>query len=233
MMIRDTELEAFPDAGLPLQEFARREWRLLWEARARTKKEVVDANARGSIASRLAGYDGPAKPRSSVILTEAADAAATALWDAVRDGMKGPGFIIRGIPKGEHNYVDIADALLDRARLINWSDGIIACPGGRRFQFVHVFQKAAAAGALEGPRRRIVRAEPMGERIAAALRKHGFELDRKGKGDADLVRLIEPEFPDKCTEQGLEALRKAVWRHFDRLANRPQNIVPIVRPRRR
>lgn len=142
--MRDAEPEVFPDTRLPLQEFARRGFRSLWEDRARTKKNVVDANARGSIASRLAGYDG-AKPRSSVVLIEAADAAATALWDAVRDGMKRPGVIVCGIPKGEHNYVEIADALLDRARLINWSKGIIACAGGRRFEFVRVFHAIAEA----------------------------------------------------------------------------------------
>jgi hypothetical protein len=150
--------------------------------------------------------------------------------------MKGPGFIVRGIPKGEHSYVDIADPLLDRARLVSWAKGIIACPGGRRFEFVRVFQKAAAGGALEEPRQRIVHAKhtkrPMGEAIAAALRKHGLELDRKGKTDTAIAHLVAPEFPDRSTERGLDSLRQAIGRHYDRLASRSQNIVPIVRPHR-
>jgi len=234
--MRDAEPEDMKE--LSLLDFARREYRPAYEAWRKAEKEVADAGGRGSVLSRLAGYSGPAKPRSSVILIEAAEAAAKAVWDAVLDGMKGPGFIVRGIPKGEHSYVDIADALLDRARLVSWAKGIIACSGGRRFEFVRVFQKAAAAGALQEPQRRMVRAKhtkrPVAEAIAASLRKYGFELDRKGKTDTELAHLVAPEFPDRSTAQGLDSLRQGIGRHFERVAleNRPQNIVPIVRPRR-
>lgn len=144
------EPDAFPDAGLNLQDFARRECRSAYEAWRKAKEEVASAGGRGTIMSRLAGYVGPAEQHAPSRLVDIADEAAKALQDAVLGEMKSAQFIIRGIPKGEHAYVDIVDALLASARLVSWPKSVIAC-SGRRFEFIRVFQKEAASGRAEVP----------------------------------------------------------------------------------
>jgi hypothetical protein len=238
------ETDTFPEE-LKLENFARLRCRSAWSA-YETAKGEIPADAGGS--RRLAGdYHssvtnvGWLAPRNQIDpqiakVRARMEQAWRALCDNVIKELKSGAFDLKGVPRGEYAPVIIWSGLLSSMRIISLKKSIISVEGGRHFESVRVFQKAAAAGALEEPRQRIVHAKhtkrPMGEAIAAALQKYGLELDRKGKTDTAIAHLVAPEFPDRSTERGLDSLRQAIGRHYDRLANRSQNIVPIVRPRR-
>lgn len=141
-MARDAE--AFPDDGLSLKDFARRECNPAWEALAKAEKEV--ASACGRPARQLASA-GPAdvgwlEPRYSQRsrLIEIADEAERTLWNAVRDRIKSGRFIIRGIPKGQYQTLDVSPALLGKVRIVSLSKSHITTEGRRRFECVRVFQ---------------------------------------------------------------------------------------------
>jgi len=143
-MTRDTE--AFPDDGLSLKDFARRECNPAWEALAKAEKEV--ASAGGRPARQLAGTGpdvGWLEPRYSQRsrLIEIANEAGRTLLNAVLDRIKSGRFIIRGIPKGQYQTLDVSPALLGKVRIINLSRSSIATEGNRRFECVRLFQAMA------------------------------------------------------------------------------------------
>jgi hypothetical protein len=239
MKLLQTDHAPVPDAGgLNLKNFGCQECPFEWDAWDKAQKDIAASGGRPSLALQLLGSGYREEPWRAELI-RIADEAAEKLKLAILERIKSGAFVLQGILKGDRTPVDIWPALLDNARVLNLSRSIIVADGGRKFECVRVFQHVAALQCAEAPAAAVgaqtrvamptrqKRPGKKGVALAAALKTHGLDREKKGHLTADIVRLVAPDLKATTAEQ-LDALRKAIDRHYDRLPQR-KNIISISR----